>query len=143
MFNNMPFNPYMANPQMMSQNAYSGFQTGINQQPMNYTPQPQNSAPAVLYAPTAKDFASVSLQPGKQALIIAQNEPFLAFKNADNMGMVTTTIYRIEPVNEADLTPQQPEYVTRQEFQTFVDSLRQPVQPAQPTRASKKEVASE
>lgn len=140
MFNNTPFNPYMANPQMMSQNAYSAFQTGISQQPINYTTQPQNNAPAVMYAPTAKDFASVSLQPGKQALIIAQNEPFLAFKNADNMGMVTTTIYRIEPVNENDLAPQQTEYVTRQEFQAFVDSLKQPAQNA---RESKKEVASE
>lgn len=140
MFQNMPFNPYMANPQMMPQNAYSAFQTEISQQPINYTTQPQNNAPAVLYVPTAKDFASVSLQPGKQALIIAQNEPFMAFKNADNMGMVTTTIYHVEPVNEADLTPQQPEYVTRQEFQAFVDSLKQPAQNA---KASKKEVVSE
>lgn len=143
MFQNIPFNPYMANQQMMPQNPYTGAQIGMSQQTMNYTTQPQNNAPAVLYAPTAKDFASVSLQPGKQALIIAQNEPFLAFKNADNMGMVTTTIYRIEPVNEADLEPKQTEYVTRQEFQAFINSLRQPVQTAQTTRTSKKEAESE
>lgn len=140
MFNNTPFNPYMANLQMMSQNPYTGAQMSMNQQSMNYATQIQNNAPAVLYAPTAKDFASVSLQPGKQALIIAQNEPFLAFKNADNMGMVTTTIYRIEPVNEADLSTPQPDYVTRQEFQAFINSLRQPTQQ---DKARKKEAITE
>ena len=137
----MGFNPYMTipqmtNSQMMPQSAYNAPTMGLNSQPINYPQQTQSASPAVLYAPTAKDFASVSLQPGKQALIIAQNEPFLAFKNADNMGMVTTTIYRIEPVNESDLTPQQPEYVTRQEFQAFIDSLKQPT-----TRGNKKEAS--
>lgn len=114
---NMPFNPYMVgSPMMQQQSAYNSPQMGMGSGLMNYANQQQQSAPAVLYAPTAKDFASVSLQPGKQALIIAQNEPFMAFKSADNMGMVQTTMYRIEQVNEQDISAPSPEYATKAEF---------------------------
>lgn len=117
MFNNMPFNPYMiGSPMMQQQSAYNSPQMGMGSGLMNYANQQQQSAPAVLYAPTAKDFASVSLQPGKQALIIAQNEPFMAFKSADNMGMVQTTMYRIEQVNEQDISAPSPEYATKTEL---------------------------
>lgn len=52
-------------------------------QPMQTTAQPVQNAPAFLQVGTAKEFDSVTIQPGRQALIMAQNDPYLAFKSAD------------------------------------------------------------
>lgn len=121
----MMFNPY-ASPYL--QPTVPGMQNfpQMPQPPMGGSQQLTGNvqvAPAFLQVPSAKDFSSVTVQPGKQVLIMAQNEPFLAFKNADMMGMVQTSIYRIEPVSEDQLTPTSPKYVTRKEFEQFVQSL--------------------
>lgn len=87
-----PYNPYgylFPSP--------GGQQGGFPQtpQPMPQQPQPMQppqSGPVVLQVGSAKEFDTVTLQPGRQALIMAQNEPFLAFKAADQMGMVTTSL---------------------------------------------------
>lgn len=126
-----PYNPYMA--QFQNQPITPPYQPA--QPPfypaMSQPAQPQNQAMAVMYEPTAKDFASVSIQPGRQALIIAQNEPYMAFKSADNMGMVQTTMYRIEQVTEQDISAPAPEYATKSELeqlqqvvQKIVDAIR-------------------
>ena len=108
--------------------------------PQQYTPTPtptpqatQPNTPTVLYASTARDFANVTIQPGRQALIIAQNEPFMAFKSADMMGMVQTSMYRIEPVSEDELNAPAPEYATKSELaqlqqivQQIADSMNKP-----------------
>lgn len=138
----MMFNPY-ASPYL--QPSVSGMQNfpqmqQMPQPPMGGPQQPMGNtqaAPAFLQVPSAKDFSSVTVQPGKQALIMAQNEPFLAFKNADMMGMVQTSIYRIEPVSEDQLTPVSPEYVTRKEFDQFVQSLTT----KQTSRSARKDVS--
>lgn len=132
MFNNMPFNPYAQAP-------FYGF-TGQQNQPVTQAAQMQNNAPAVLYAPTAKDFSNVSVQPGRQALVVAQNEPYIAFKNADAMGMVQTSIYRIEPVTAEQIDGPAPEYVTRQEFQQTIQQLIDGINKPS-ARQSKKEAA--
>lgn len=138
MFN--PYSPYV--PQIPQQAQYQPsqpfFPAGVPQ-PV----QSQNKAPAVLYAPTAKDFGSVSLQPGTQALIIAQNEPFMAFKAADNMGMVQTTIYRIEQVTEQDIAAPAPEYATKGELAQLQQVVQQIIDGLQPKRTTKKEAATE
>lgn len=65
-------------------------------------------------------------------MVIAQNEPYMAFKVADNMGMVTTSLYRIEQIDEAALSAPVQEYATKAEFnqlqqivQQIVDGLTQ------------------
>lgn len=117
-------NPYAGQFQPQQQN----FQPAQMQFQPSYVAQPaapQQSTPAVMYTPMAKDFGSVSLQPGKQALIIAQNEPFMAFKSADTMGMVTTSIYRIEPVTDDDITSPAPEYATKRELAQLQQIVQQ------------------
>lgn len=52
---------------------------------MQMPSQTQPSETMLLQVGSAKDFDSVTLQPGRKALIMAQNEPFLAFKSADQM----------------------------------------------------------
>lgn len=130
MFQNIPFNPYMANPQMMAQNPYSGQMTSMPSQNNPYTQQTQPNTPMVIYVPSSKDFTSVSVQPGKQALLIAQNEPYMAFKTADMMGQVQTSLYHIDSITEEQMNGPQPEYATKSELvqlqqvvQQIVDGL--------------------
>lgn len=138
-----PYNPYMTQFQNQQiPNPYNPVQPPFSSG-MSQTVQPQNQAPVVLYAPTAKDFASVSIQPGRQALIIAQNEPFMAFKSADNMGMVQTTMYRIEQVTEQDIATPVPEYATKAELSQLQQVVQQIVDNLQPKRSTKKEAVSE
>lgn len=127
MYGNNMFNyPFMA-PQMAQNNPFITQPT----QPM----QTPNDGPIVLYAPTAKEFANVSVQPGRQALVISQNDPYIAFKSADAMGMVNTTLYRLEAVTADQINGPTPEYVTRQEFQHTIQQIIDGMN--KPTRAKK------
>lgn len=100
--------------------------------------QPPQSGPAFLQVGTVKEFDSVTIQPGRQALIMAQNDPYIAFKNADNMGQVTTNYYKLEPVTVEQINGPAPEYVTKQEFQQTIQQL---IDGLTPKKAVKKEGA--
>lgn len=117
MFQNGFYNPYMQ--QMGMQPQYNPMQM---QQPAQIQ---QNNIPAFLQVGTAKDFETVIIHPGKQALIMAQNDPYIALKSSDAM-----SIYRLEPVTPDQIKGTPPEYVTRGEFQStiqqLVDGLKQP-----------------
>lgn len=105
-------------------NGYGNQNVGFNALPVSQSVSaPQINAPSVLYAPTHKDFDNVAVQPGRQAIIIAQNEPYLAFKSADDMGMVQTKLYRIEPITAEQVDPVKNDYITREEFNAFIASL--------------------
>lgn len=134
MFNNYgyPFGGYMQNTPFVPQ-----MQISTNVPPV----QPQANSPAFLQVGTAKEFDSVTIQPGRQALIMAQNDPYIAFKNADAMGMVTTNLYRLEPVTADQINGPATEYATKGELaqlqgvvQQLIDGLNKP------TRQTKKEV---
>lgn len=98
-----------------------------------------SASPAFLQVGTAKEFDNVTIQPGRQALIMAQNDPYIAFKSADAMGMVTTSLYRLEPVTAEQINGPAPEYVTRAEFQQTIQQLVDNIN--KPTRQAKKEAA--
>lgn len=87
--------------------------------------QPPQSGPAFLQVGTAKEFDSVTIQPGRQALIMAQNDPYLAFKSADQMGKVTTSFYRLEPVTQEQITGPAVEYATKGELAQLQDIVQQ------------------
>lgn len=100
--------------------------------------QTQNDGPVVLYAPTAKEFANVSVQPGRQALVISQNDPYIAFKSADAMGMVNTTLYRLEAVTPDQINGPAVEYATKGELAQLQNVVQQLVENmSKPTRAKK------
>lgn len=131
MFN--PYSPYFA------QQAAQGvpfMPQGVQQ--LTPTIQPPQAGPAFLQVGTTKEFDSVTIQPGRQALIMAQNDPYIAFKSADAMGMVTTSLYRLEPVTAEQINGPAPEYATKNELaqlqgvvQQLIDGLNKP------TRAKK------
>ena len=122
-------NPYAAYPFMGPQMGQSSPFLPQPPQPA----QPQSEGPLVLYAPTAKEFANVSVQPGRQALVISQNDPYIAFKSADAMGMVNTTLYRLEAVTPDQINGPAVEYATKNELaqlqqvvQQLIDGISNP-----------------
>lgn len=134
MFGMNPMNPYAAQIAQQSQFVPN------NMTSPSQTITPPVSGPAFLQVGTAKEFDSVTIQPGRQALIMAQNDPYIAFKSADAMGMVTTNLYRLEPVTADQINGPAPEYVTRSEFQQTIQQLIDSM--SKPAR-TKKETVSE
>lgn len=108
---------------------YPGIQQMGSQAPqfgqMQPAQQPQSSGPDWIMAPSIKQVEQVGVQPGQKAWIMVQNEPVFALRTADQMGLVTTAYYRFEKIdpNATETSPSQ-EYITRQEFDAFVSSLR-------------------
>lgn len=114
------FNPYMAGMPQPQQTQYMQY---MQQQRPQQMPQQQNTA--VMYVPTAKDFANVTLQPPvNQAILVAQNEPYICFKRMENM-MTTSSLFKIEPVTEQQISAPQTEYATKQEVANLENAVDQ------------------
>ena len=139
MYGNFYGYPYMNAPMNAQMNAQPLFNQNPMQTQANPVPAP-SASPTFLQVGTAKEFDNVTIQPGRQALIMAQNDPYIAFKSADAMGMVTTSLYRLEPVTADQINGPAPEYVTRSEFQQTIQQIIDSM--SKPTRA-KKETVSE
>lgn len=110
-------------------NPYSYTQFGQQNMtfPQNYLQNQQINTQGmeVVPVPTIQQVEQVGLQPGQRKMVLVQNEPVVASRSADNMGLVTTEYYRLEKfVPGASFAPQTGDYVTRQEFNAFVDSLK-------------------
>lgn len=138
----MMYSPYMMGmtPQMASNPQFN--QMGYNYQPQPAQMQqnaPQNEMTYVLPVASVKDFDSVTIQPGRRALLMAQNEPYIAFKAADAMGMVQTSLYKIEPVTADQMAQPSTEYATK----TELNQLQQVVQQILDVMAPKKEDKTE
>ena len=113
-----------------------GPQSPFSQPPISQpaqTAQSPQSGPDWLQVPTVKHVEQVSVQPGGKAWVMVQNEPVFALRVADQMGLVTTDYYRFEKIDPAVSAPAQ-DYVTRAEFEQFVDSLK----PAEPKKEEAK-----
>ena len=112
------FNPY--------NNAYMNYtRMGMN----GYLPPSVQSIPTqpsgmeVIPVQTIQQVEQVQIQPGQRKLVMVQNEPVIASRAADNMGLVTTEYYKLEKFTPGTATPQPTEYVTRQEFENFVANI--------------------
>ena len=136
MLNGYPFMPG-APAQMPSPAAFAP-QGNIN--PYNASQNAPAPSPAFLQVGTVKDFDNVTIQPGRQALIMAQNEPYLAFKSADAMGMVTTSFYRLEPVTADQIAQPATEYATKSELAQLQGIVQQLVEKKK-KKTAKKEVS--
>ena len=102
-FNNQPINLSSA-MQNAPQQAHSVSQTNMDWIRVN----------------TMEDVERVTVQPNGKAWIMLANEPIFVLKTADGMGLTTTDAYRFEKVSGE----KKPEYVTREEFNEFVNSLK-------------------
>lgn len=137
----MMYNPYMIgmSPQMASNPQFN--QMGYNYQPQPTQMQqgaPQNDMTYVLPVASVKDFDSVTIQPGRRALLMAQNEPYIAFKAADAMGMVQTSLYKIEPVTAEQMAQPSTEYATKTELNQLQQVVQQILDVMEPNKEEEK-----
>jgi hypothetical protein len=106
--------------------AQNGFMpSGMNNytQTVGMAQNAQQSGMEVVPVQTIQQVEQVGVQPGQRKLVLVQNEPVIAARSADNMGLTTTEFYRLEKYDPH--TVQTPvEYVTRQEFEAFIESLK-------------------
>lgn len=126
-----PFGGQGAQPMQMQQ-APQSMGMGYQPQPQglsNITSQPpQQTGPDWVQVPDIKQVEQIPVRPGGKAWIMVQNQPVFALRVADQTGLATTDYYRFEKIDpEALIAPAtSPEYVTRDEFLRFVESLRAP-----------------
>lgn len=126
-----PYNPYAylyPNQQMIQQPVFPAQQGPFSSQGVTAQQSQQTapvSAPAVLQVATIKQVEQAPVQPGGKALVLVANEPVIAMRTADNMGLTTTDYYHIERFDpEAQAAAPVGDYVTRAEFMQFVESLK-------------------
>lgn len=132
-----PFNSYNPYVQIPPSIPFMG------QNSSNPVVQPPQSGPAFLQVGSAKEFDNVTIQPGRQALIMAQNDPYIAFKSADAMGMVTTSLYRLEPVTAEQINGPAVEYATKGELAQFQSVVQQLIDGLAPKKSTTKKEAVE
>ena len=126
------YNPYgyQFPGQQMTPMQYTSM--GINRQPQQ--PQ-QNGMPIVLQVANIKQVEQAPVQPGGKALVLVANEPVIAMRSADNMGLTTTDYYHIERFDpDASCAVPTGDFVTRAEFQQAIQSLAQQMQQATPEK---------
>lgn len=132
-----PFNSYNPYVQIPPSIPFMG------QNSSNPVVQPPQSGPAFLQVGSAKEFDNVTIQPGRQALIMAQNDPYIAFKSADAMGMVTTSLYRLEPVTAEQINGPAVEYATKGELAQLQSVVQQLIDGLAPKKSTTKKEAVE
>lgn len=104
-------------------------------------PAPQGAAPVVLQVATVKQVEQAPVQPGGKALVLVANEPVIAMRTADSMGLTTTDYYHIERFDpDAAAAASAGNWVTHEELQQAIAVLMQQIQQAAPV-ANEKEAA--
>lgn len=139
-----PYNPYgYLFPQNGQQQPFMpGMQQGMQpsmQQPIQ-AQQQANSSPVVMQVPSIKQVEQAPVQPGGKALVLVANEPVIAMRTADNMGLTTTDYYHIEKFDPDAAVPSSAgDFVPRAEFNQAVQTLAQQIQQLQ--KPAEKEAA--
>lgn len=121
------YNPYTIGmpPQMGVGAQYGQMSYNPMQQPMMQYQQQNAQQGEMMYiarVPTLSDFDSISAQPNQDVLIIAQNEPYIAFKKG-GAGLQSTEIYEIKRCEPKKVKS---DYITRDEFNAFMEQLTAP-----------------
>lgn len=118
------FSPYMAGMPQQPQTQYMQYMQMQQQRPQQM-PQMQQPQSNMEWIPvqTVQQVEQVQVNAGGKAWIMVQNKPIFALRTADNMGLVTTDYYEFKKINPNEKQPQE-EYVTRAEFNRFIEMLR-------------------
>ena len=123
------FNPYAFNNQQMPpQMSQQMQQMGNSQQTMSST---QNDM-SISYVQTIQQVEQVQVQPNQRRLILVQNEPVVAMRVADGMGLTTTQYYKLTKFNPSadvvNIVNESGKYVTEEQLEErlkiLLDSLK-------------------
>ena len=123
------FNPYAFNAQQMSPQMSQQMQQMNNpQQTMSST---QNDM-SISYVQTIQQVEQVQVQPNQRRLILVQNEPVVAMRVADGMGLTTTEYYKLTKFNPSadvvNVVNESGKYVTEEQLEErlkiLLDSLK-------------------
>lgn len=124
---------------------YQQFGQQYNMMPQtSYMHNQQQSTPnmEVVPVPTIQQVEQVGLQPGQRKMVMVQNEPVIAARYADNMGLVTTEYYKLEKfVPGAPSTLQAANYITEEQLEARLSALIDSLKPANSGRKVSKEAA--
>lgn len=122
-----PYNPYgylYPGQQMIQQPMFQSPNMGA-QQPQS---QAANTSPVVLQVSTVKQVEQTQVQPGGKALVLVANEPVIAMRTADNMGVTSTDYYHIERFDpDAATSTQSNNFVTHEELQRAIAGITQQI----------------
>ena len=123
------FNPYAFNNQQMPpQMSQQMQQMGNAQQTMTSA---QNDM-SISYVQTIQQVEQVQVQPNQRRLILVQNEPVVAMRVADGMGLTTTEYYKLTKFNPSadvvNIVNESGKYVTEEQLEErlkiLLDSLK-------------------
>ena len=122
MFNMYDYNnPYMQQFPQMQQ---------MTQIPQMQQQKPQNTASAgvdILYVPDIRSVDNVQILPMQKKLVMVQNEPVIAMRVSDSMGLVTTDYYRLEkfdPIKSACHSPENTsDYITKDQLEARLSEM--------------------
>lgn len=112
---------------MYNYNGYNGFNqgqymptygTGMNQ-------YQQQAGPELVTVQTIEQVGQIGVQPGQRKVVMVQNEPVIATRYADQMGLASTEYYRLTKFDPAMNAATGGDYVTRQEFEKVLAVLRE------------------
>lgn len=128
-----PFNPYAPYPMQNGMPTTMPTQPVMPTQPGPYPAfqQPMQPAPAVpefdwIRVNTLDDVKNITVQPGKKAWIMLQNDPIFVVKAANDMGLATTQAFKFEPYNPQQGVQQTAEYAPMsliEQMQRRIDDL--------------------
>lgn len=106
-------------------NSYPSYPPPTNYpQPMPAVQMPSNG-PELVTVQTINQVEQVGIQPGQRRIVMVQNEPVIAVRAADQMGLASTEYYRLEKFDPAAVhAVPVADYVTRKEFEDFVASIK-------------------
>lgn len=131
-------------PPMMPYGQPGAMMQSALQRPTQVPAAPQQpNLPVVMQVPTIKHVEQTQVQPGGRALILVANEPVVAMRVADNMGLTTTDYYQLTHFDPNAVVPGQEtgDFVTRAELRQTLESFAAQYlpAPASATTAEKKE----
>lgn len=125
-----PYSPYFSpqTGQIMAPGQVPGIMQNAPQGPQN-APQGMEVIPVQ----TIQQVEQVQVQPGQRKMVLVQNEPVIAARSADNMGLVATDYFRLEkfdPHAVAQAAPAAANYVTPEQLEERLTAFAESLKPA-------------
>lgn len=99
------------------------------------TPQAPQNAPQgmeIIPVQTIQQVEQVQVQPGQRKMVLVQNEPIIANRTADNMGLVSTDYFHLERFDPKAAVPVAPAvtYVTPEQLEERLTAFAESLKPA-------------